>query len=50
MLNLHVLMLLAGPLIIDTLVKHYITPRKKREDEEGHDTARVDLIYDEGGS
>ncbi|WOO81222.1 AB hydrolase superfamily protein [Vanrija pseudolonga] len=37
----------AGPLVLETFLKHYLTPRKYRKDRNGKDTARVEFMYDE---
>ena len=34
----------AGPLVLETFLKHFLTPKKSRPT----DTAREDLMYDEG--
>lgn len=39
---------LAGPNLLGTFLKHYLTSGKNREDAKGVDTARVQLMYDEG--
>ena len=41
---------LAGPLIVETLVKHYLNPLKDPKGTSGAsaDGRRKDLIYDEG--
>jgi hypothetical protein len=38
----------AAPNLLGTFFKHYLTPGKNREDAEGKDTARVQLMYDQG--
>lgn len=38
----------AGPNLLSTFFRHYLTSEKNREDAEGKDTARVQLMYDEG--
>lgn len=38
----------AGPTVVGTVLKHYLGPRKDKEDADGDDTARVEFMYDEG--
>lgn len=40
------IIILAGPLLLDTLFKHYLSPRQRSDDEKNK--AREDLMYDEG--
>ncbi|CAK9781177.1 alpha/beta-hydrolase [Cutaneotrichosporon oleaginosum] len=45
-LTTHVV-LAAGPNLLGTFFKHYLTSGKNREDADGKDTARMQLMYDE---
>lgn len=38
----------AGPTVVGTMLKHYLTGRKARKDGDDEDTARVEFVYDEG--
>lgn len=38
--------MIAGPLLLDTLFKHYLSPRQHSNDDKNK--AREDLMYDEG--
>ncbi|GMK55198.1 hypothetical protein CspeluHIS016_0202540 [Cutaneotrichosporon spelunceum] len=45
-LTSHVI-LASGPNLLGTFFRHYLTPVKNREDADGKETARVQLMYDE---
>lgn len=44
---MQLLTVLAGPLILETFLKHYLDPRRYKEEKKAPD-ARVDFMYDEG--
>jgi hypothetical protein len=40
--------LLAGPLILETFLKHFLTSKKSQREREGDTACSEDFMYDEG--